>query len=89
MNETKATESIRNKAHDSDIGVERDDSIERELETRLVETLDDFVGGDPTTYADEGIDGRGLVLRILVEGRMIEVNVSIKDVTAELQGARS
>jgi len=59
----------------------------KEIEQRLLDHLDDFAGGNVTAYEDEGIDGRGMVLRIVCGDRMIEVDVSIKDVTEDLDGA--
>ena len=55
-----------------------------ELETRLIEMLDDFAGSNAETNADEGIDGRGVVLRIIAAGRLIEIRATIEDVTDDL-----
>lgn len=61
--------------------------MKKEIQDRLAELLQDFAGGDVSTYDDEGIDGEGLVLRILSADRMIEVNLSVSDVTDDLSTA--
>jgi len=71
------------------------EQAEREIEARLLELLQDFAGGDATSYADEGIieDDRGvrhgLILRMFVGDTPIEVDVSIRDITAERQQTES
>ena len=63
------------------------DSYAKELETRLVELLQDFAGGGVTKYEDEGINGDGLTIRIIgPNDTMFEVSISIENVTAQLLG---
>lgn len=60
--------------------------ITREVESRLFDLIDGFSDSDATTNEDEGIAGHGIVLRMIYAGRMVEVRVSIEDVTDELSG---
>lgn len=63
----------------------KDNGLFTEIETRLAELLDDFMGGVASRNVDEGIDGHGVLVRIVgPDNRAIEITVAIKDVTEEL-----
>jgi hypothetical protein len=59
----------------------------KELENRLAELLDDFAGGEVSFNSDEDINGSGLVVRVMgPEDAMVEIRISIEDVTEALTG---